>query len=227
MKNSNFDLLTLGRTLKNYVVGAEGNVSEKIEDGFVIKASGTTLKHLGYKDLVKCDFNGKQLNNFNKKPSIETGFHSFLLQKPRVNFIAHTHPTNALKILCSSQNLIEEFANKRMFPDQVVFNGEKSCIVPYAHPGEELCRNVEVSVDKFIEDNGCVPKLILLVNHGIICPGSSIKECLIATEMCEKSAEIFIGAKSLGQCTFISEDKVEQVKTDTNEIYRNNLWAKK
>ena len=227
MQNSNDDLLTLGSRLKNYVVGAEGNVSEKIEGGFLIKASGTTLNHLSYDDLVKCDFNGNQLNNFNKKPSIETGFHSFLLQKPKVNFIAHTHPINTLKILCSSQLLIEEFANKRMFPDQVVFNGEKSCVVPYAHPGEELCKNVEVSVNKFIEDNKYLPKLILLVNHGIICVGSSTRECLIATEMCEKSAEIFIGSKSLGQCTFISEDKVVQVKTDTNEIYRNNLWAKK
>jgi len=223
MQNSNNDLLILGTCLKNYVVGAEGNVSEKLEDGFVIKASGTTLKHLSYDDLVKCDFNGKQLNNFNKKPSIETGFHSFLLQKSRVNFVAHTHPTNTLKILCSNQILIEEFANKRVFPDQVVFNGEKSCIVPYAHPGEELCKNVEVFVDKFIEDNGYLPKLILLVNHGIICAASSSKECLIATEICEKSAEIFIGSKSLGQCTFISEDKVVQIKKDTNEIYRQNV----
>ena len=31
MQNSNDDLLTLGLCLKNYVVGAEGNVSEKIE----------------------------------------------------------------------------------------------------------------------------------------------------------------------------------------------------
>jgi ribulose-5-phosphate 4-epimerase/fuculose-1-phosphate aldolase len=226
MQNSNDDLLILGSCLKNYVVGAEGNVSEKLDDGFVIKASGTTLKHLSSDDLVKCDFNGKQLNNFNKKPSIETGFHSFLLQKPRVNFVAHTHPTNTLKILCSNSELISEFANKRMFPDQVVFNGEKSCIVPYAHPGIELCKNVETSVEEFIQDNGYLPKLILLVNHGIICVGYSTKECLIATEMCEKSAEIFVGSKSLGQCTFISNDKVEQVKTDTNEIYRNNLWAK-
>jgi ribulose-5-phosphate 4-epimerase/fuculose-1-phosphate aldolase len=226
MQNSNDDLLTLGSCLKNYVVGAEGNVSEKLNGGFVIKASGTTLKHLSYDDLVKCDFNGKQLNNFNKKPSIETGFHSFLLQKPKVNFVAHTHPTNTLKILCSNSELISEFANKRMFPDQVVFNGEKSCIVPYAHPGIELCKNVETSVEEFIQDNGYLPKLILLVNHGIICVGYSTKECLIATEMCEKSAEIFVGSKSLGQCTFISNDKVEQVKTDTNEIYRNNLWAK-
>lgn len=226
MKNSYNDLLILGNCLKNYVVGAEGNISEKTENRFVIKASGTTLKHLSYKDLVTCDFEGKQLNNFNKKPSIETGFHSFLLQKPRVNFVAHTHPTNTLKILCSNSELISEFANKRMFPDQVVFNGEKSCIVPYAHPGIELCKNVETSVEEFIENNGYLPKLILLVNHGIICVGLSTKECLIATEMCEKSAEIFVGSKSLGQCTFISNDKVEQVKTDTNEIYRNNLWAK-
>jgi ribulose-5-phosphate 4-epimerase/fuculose-1-phosphate aldolase len=223
MQNSNDDLLTLGSCLKNYVVGAEGNVSEKIEGGFLIKASGTTLNHLSYDDLVKCDFKGNQLNNFNKKPSIETGFHSFLLQKPKINFIAHTHPINALKILCSSIDTINEFAENRLFPDQVVFNGEKSCVVPYAHPGEELCKNVEIFVEEFLKKHGYFPKLILLVNHGIICPGTSTKECLIATEMCEKSAEIFIGAKSLGMCTFISNNSVEKIKYDTNEIYRQNV----
>lgn len=226
MNNFNPDLLILGHSLKHYVVGAEGNVSEKVEGGFVIKASGTTLKHLSNKDLVKCDFNGIQLNNSSKKPSIETGFHSFLLQKPKINFIAHTHPTNTLKILCSNINIINEFAENRMFPDQVVFNGEKSCVVPYAHPGIELCKNVEVSVEEFIQTNGYFPKLILLVNHGIICAGSSTKECLIATEMCEKSAEIFLGAKLLGTYTFISNNSVEKIKYDTNEIYRNKLWAK-
>jgi ribulose-5-phosphate 4-epimerase/fuculose-1-phosphate aldolase len=216
----NDDLLTLGTCLKNYVVGAEGNVSEKIEGGFVIKASGTTLNHLSYDDLVKCDFNGKQLNNFNKKPSIETGFHSFLLQKTNIKYVVHTHPTNTLKILCSNTDIINEFANNRLFPDQIVFNGQKSCVVPYAHPGEELCNSIEKSYEEFINNNGYFPKLILLINHGIICAASSTKECLLATSMCEKSAEIFIGAKMLGNCKFISENDVEKINFDKNEIYR-------
>ena len=47
--------------------------------------------------------------------------------------------------------------------------------------------------------NGFFPKLILLKNHGIITTGASVRECTVSTLMCEKSAEIFIGAKLLRQ----------------------------
>ena len=50
-------------------------------------------------------------------------------------------------------------------------------------------------------------KLILLQNHGIICPGSSIKECIVATKMCEKSAEIFVGCHEIGSINYFEREK--------------------
>ena len=107
----------------------EGNVSQRIENDFLIKASGCSLKNLSKQDLVLCNTKGEQINNFKKKPSIETQFHSILFQNLNIQFIAHTHPINTLKILCSE--LVEEFANNRLFPDQVVFNGIKSLWVKF------------------------------------------------------------------------------------------------
>lgn len=220
-KNVISDLITVSKKLNKFVIGAEGNISGKINDCFYIKASGCSLNNLTENDLIKCDLNGKQINNLQKKPSIETHFHSFLLQKSNINFVIHTHPTSTLKILCSNLKNINEFAKKRLFPDQVVFNGEISCIVPYAHPGLELLEKIKLNVDNHIRKNQIFPKLILLINHGIICSGASVNECLINTEICEKAAEIYLA--NLNKSKFLSNKDIKRISNDENEKYRLKL----
>jgi L-fuculose-phosphate aldolase len=199
----------------------EGNISEKTENGLIIKASGAKLSELSIDDLVEFDINGNQLSNPTKKGSMELSFHIFLLGFEDVNYISHTHPTNTLKILCS--DVCESFASNRIFPDQVVFNGEKYCLVPYAKPGSDLTNSIKFSVNEFIEKEGYFPKVILLKNHGIITCGKTIDECVISTEICEKSAEIFIGSLTLGKINFLTKLEVEDLVNDKNEKYRQNL----
>jgi ribulose-5-phosphate 4-epimerase/fuculose-1-phosphate aldolase len=216
------DLLELAHFLSPFVVGTEGNVSQKIGDNFYIKASGTELKTLSKKDLIKCSLKeGKQLTNFSKKPSMETNFHNWLLQKQDINFVAHTHPVNTLKILCSVHT--EELVRDRLFPDQVVFNGEISCLVEYAHPGIELKKAIEKNVTNFEDKYNKFPKLILLKNHGIICCGKTFKECLIATQICEKASEILMGAEFLGLPSVLTQKQIEKIANDKKEIYRQKI----
>ena len=138
-----------------------------------------------------------------------------------INFISHTHPSNTVKILCSKYSSL--FSHNRLFPDQVIFNGEKSCLVPYAKPGEELTKIIEECVNKFIENEGYFPKLILLENHGIIACGKTIDECVIISEICEKSAKIFLGAVLLGDIKFLSNSETNDLINDIKEKYRQEL----
>ena len=219
--NKNKDLLSLSKRASKFVVGMEGNISKKTNFGISIKASGSKLKTLKSDDIIDFDFNGKQLNNFNKKGSMELGFHLYLLSEKNINFICHTHPTNTLKIL--SSNLSKLFANNRIFPDQVIFNGKKSCLVPYATPGDDLTKLIKKYVSEFIINENCFPKLILLENHGIISCGKTIDECIIITEICEKSAEIFIDTINLGGINFLNEFEVEKLINNKEEKYRKSL----
>jgi ribulose-5-phosphate 4-epimerase/fuculose-1-phosphate aldolase len=215
------DLLNLSHSVSKYCVGMEGNVSMKTNTGLIIKASGTRLSTLDENDLVEYDFEEKQIDNLGKKGSMELGFHIFLLQQEDINFIAHTHPINTLKILCTED--INNFANNRLFPDQVVFNGKKSCIVPYAKPGNELTETIKTKVNFFIKTNNEFPKLILLKNHGIIACGKTVEECIIISEICEKAAEIFIGSKLIGDMNFLSTFQINSLIFDEKEKYRKSL----
>jgi L-fuculose-phosphate aldolase len=215
------DLKTLSKSVSKFVVGAEGNVSKKDGSVFFIKSSGSFLKDLDDSNIVCYDFLGNQKDNFTKKGSMELGFHRFFLNQKDINYVCHTHPINTLKILCS--DFAEEFSNKRIFPDQVIFNGRKSCLVPYETPGEDLFKSVENRVLTFEKNHNFFPKLILLKNHGIIACGKSINECITITEICEKSAEIFLGGISLNSINYLTDDEIEKLMKDKNEKYRKSL----
>ena len=66
--------------------------------------------------------------------------------------------------------------------------------------------------------------MILLQNHGIITASASAKECAISALMCEKSAEIYIGAKMLNIIQFLTPEEVAAVDTNPSEKYRRELY---
>ncbi len=220
-------ILELAHALGPYAICGEGNVSAKFVDEFqscyYVKASGTSLDELEKKDLVACKMSGVPYDALGPKPSIENGFHAWILREfDEIKFVAHTHPPKTMQVVCSEQ--IWSFAEHRLFPDQVVRNGAKSCVVPYAMPGKPLLNEIEKSVLAFVEEEGYFPKLILLQNHGIIVASTSHKDCIASTMMCEKSAEIFIGAKVLGQTRFLSEDEVKEVDKSPSEERRRKMY---
>jgi len=216
-----FDLIELAHTVSPYTIVGEGNVSKRVDSGLLVKASGVDLKNMEEKDVVLCNLDGYQLDSYDKKPSIEVCFHAWFMRTfEGANYVAHTHPVETNKILCSSH--ITEFATTRLFPDQVVRNGAKSCVVPYATPGGKLLDAIEKSVKDFMDREFYFPKLILLQNHGIIVASTSVKDCIASTMMCEKSAEIYLGAKSLG-IKPLSKDCVMEIDSDPKEKYRRDL----
>ena len=216
------DVLDLAKKVSKYTIAGEGNVSIRDGDTLLIKASGSTLETMTDDDLVRYNLDGNALDDEKKKPSMEVSFHSWILKSfPEIKCVCHTHPTNTNKILCSGD--IIDFASKRLFPDQVVRNGIKSCVVPYATPGISLREEIKKSVLEFIVDNGFFPKLILLKNHGIITASTSVQEAIVSTLMCEKSAEIFIGAKMLGNIQFLTQEEIDPVNTHPSEKYRRSL----
>ncbi|NBP55763.1 class II aldolase/adducin family protein [bacterium] len=211
------DIIELAHLHSDWVVGVEGNVSGKIsEDLMMIKASGKKLENLTHEDLVRCYLDGNSCE-VDRIPSMESPFHGWIIQNLGANFVAHTHPKNSMVLLCGSRS--EEFAYERFFPDQVVFNGVESCLVPYVHPGEELFFEIQSSVRNFQKLHKQPPKIILLQNHGIITWGKTVGECLIKTQICEKSAYI------LSRCSNpnpLSDEQIAKIEYDLKENYRKS-----
>jgi rhamnose utilization protein RhaD (predicted bifunctional aldolase and dehydrogenase) len=230
---------TLGSKEDKLVILGEGNTSARIDnDTFFIKASGSQLANLTDEQLIPVRFDkilemidkklsDKEVHNVlmaaktdqsKLKPSVETSFHAWLLKQPNVHFIGHTHPSAVLNILCSEH--VQDFAEKRLFPDHIVYCGPKSLYLDYIDPGFTLAKYISEGWERFVQNNGYTPKVILMKNHGLIVVGPSPEHVLATTLMTVKSAEIFLGAKTLGNIVFMNESEVDRIAHRDDEAYR-------
>ena len=233
----------LGRAENSLAILGEGNVSARTsEDSLIVKASGTSLATLHEQDLVRCDMNvllpildtvnltdaemetkllACRLDRKSKKPSIETLFHAYLLTLPKVEFVAHTHPPTVSQILCSPMG--RAFAEKRLFPDQIVYCGLSSVFVPYTDPGLPLAQAIRRETIVFMKKYGDLPQTILLENHGLIALGATAPAVLAASLMSEKSAKVLVGATSLTGPKFLTDESAMRIARRPDEEYRRHL----
>ncbi|MGB0370795.1 MAG: class II aldolase/adducin family protein [Opitutales bacterium] len=235
----------LGREDRGLAILGEGNVSARISDTeFQVKASGSSLGTLREDQLATCSFDKllpllnvdglsdteideklmeSRTEDWMKKPSVEATFHATLLNIEGINFVGHVHPENVNMLLCSDN--AEDFANKRLFPDQIVCCGSRSVIIPYQDPGLELAKVIDREVRAFIEKEYTYPKNILIENHGLIVIGKTAKEVLSGTLMAEKSARIHMGAlaaRSEGPI-FLTPEQVTRIAGRPDEHYRQKM----
>jgi rhamnose utilization protein RhaD (predicted bifunctional aldolase and dehydrogenase) len=241
------DLLTLsheiGREDRDLVLMAEGNTSARLsEDTYLVKASGTCLGTLIEEDLTECrmssilsmlDRNGltdgqvddlllnARVSKSAKKPSVESVFHAWALSLPGVKFVGHSHPAVVNQILCSPR--AREFAEHRMFAEEIVCGGIASVYVPLTDPGLKLAQAIRREADAFVRRHKCLPRVILMQNHGIATLGPTWQSVLAAQLMTKKAAAIFLGAALLGGPLFLSDEIIDRIATRPDEIYRQRL----
>jgi rhamnose utilization protein RhaD (predicted bifunctional aldolase and dehydrogenase) len=236
----------LGQPHLDYVIVGEGNTSLRIDEAsFWIKASGQGMHGIDASGFVAVkfapllalmdspppDLHAAMAAAMNEakvdpaaaqKPSVEVTFHAALLHDCGVGCIAHTHPLLINQIMCSTR--AEEFARRRLFPDQVVLCGPTSVFVPYVDPGLPLALEIRARVRAYMDEYGEFPRVILLANHGLIALGQTPKDALNVTAMCVKAAGIYAGACSIGAPTFMSEADIHHIYRRPDEIYRRRLF---
>lgn len=230
-------------TVEQMAILGEGNVSGQINaEQFLIKASGTQLDTLTSSQLVEVNSRtvldalaGQDTNDDNVetlllacrvnpealKPSVETLFHAWLLELPGIAFVGHTHPICVNQLLCSPR--AKDLAERRLFPDHIVYCGSQSVLIPYVDPGMTLARRIVHKVQAFTQRTGCIPKTILLENHGIIAIGETAPQVEPALLMAEKAARVFIGAVTAGGPIFLPDDQVERIASRSDEHYRQRM----
>ncbi len=235
----------LGNEEQSLAILGEGNTSTRIDaKKFYVKASGSNLGNLQSHQVTSCDFRSllgllktKKMSDLEVdqallqsrtspkalKPSVEAVFHAYLLSLPDVHFVGHTHPIAVNQLLCSGNGKL--FAEKRLFPDQIVCCGAESALVPYTDPGLILAQTIQKQVERFIDRTGTLPKTILIENHGLICIGKTEKEVLAATLMAEKSAKILVSALRIGKKggVYLTPKQIERIAGRPDEHYRQKI----
>ena len=232
---------TLGRPELDYVILGEGNTSARVDDdSFWVKASGTELRTITARGFVQVSFERALalvrrtgLTDADVKaglseakvdpaapghPSVETLLHALCLQLPGLNFIGHTHATAVNMLTCSTG--FEQAYAGRLFPDEIVLCGPAPVLVPYTDPGVPLAVEVWNRVQRYLDEYGEQPKVILIQNHGLIVLGKTSQQVLDVTAMAVKTARILLGTFAAGGPRFMPQRDVARIHTRPDELYR-------
>ncbi|MDW8344543.1 MAG: class II aldolase/adducin family protein, partial [Verrucomicrobiae bacterium] len=136
-------------------------------------------------------------------------------------FVGHVHATTVNQILCSPR--ARDFADHRMFPDEIVCCGPASVFIPYTDPGLRLSQEIRRQTEAFIQRYQRPPRIILMQNHGVIAVGKTAAAVLSSLLMVEKAARIFVGAALLGGPVFLSDANVARIDGRPDEHYRQRV----
>ncbi|MCC6142370.1 MAG: class II aldolase [Candidatus Hydrogenedentes bacterium] len=236
----------LGDPKRPYAILGEGNTSARIDDdSFYVKASGTSLSTIDASGFVRVSISkvvgilddpsagdAEVQQNLRaavldagdtRMPSVETMLHAVLLQYPEYAFIGHTHPVSTNALLCSK--VAREAMSGRLCPDHIVVLGHKSVYVPYVDPGLVLAREVRDRVAQFIDEEGVLPKCIMLENHGFFALADTPKKVLNIHDMGEKMSQILVGTYAVGGPQFMSDEDIRRIDTRPDEHYRQRSIA--
>jgi len=235
----------IGRPERDLAILGEGNTSADAGDGtFWVKASGSQLATIdagGFSrvrlasvmnlldtprlsdEQVAAGLRGALVDPAARKPSVETFMHALCLAEGQARWVAHCHPVAANQILCS--RLGAEPFLQQIFPDVIVICGAAPAVVPYRDPGFTLAQAVRAELRRYRAAYGIPPRLLLLVNHGILALGQTATEALNITLMADKWARILVGAYALGGPRFMSEDDVARIDSRLDEHERRRRLA--
>lgn len=225
----------------------EGNTSARAsETTFLVKASGFQLPTIGADGFTEVVFDqvlglleaedvsdqavktclaAARVSQEAAHPSVETILHGLLLQLPGVEFVAHTHPVAVNAITCARDG--EKAFAGRLFPDEIVCCGPRYVWIPWTDPGAPLARKVNVEVQRYLDEEGFAPKVIVMQNHGMIALGPTSASVENATRMMVKMCKILLGTYLLGGPNTLSPAAVDRIFTRPDEKYRERLLEKK
>ena len=180
------DLLTeLAASLfaRGFSVGSAGNISVKVEDGYLITPTNSSLGRLNPERISRLDANFRHISG--DKPSKEVFMHrAFYTARPEAGAVVHLHSTQATAISCLP-DLDQANPIPPLTPYFVMRVGRTMPIVPYYRPGD-------AAMESAIHQAAISARAILLANHGPVVSGKTLTDAVYAAEELEEAAKLFL-----------------------------------
>ena len=158
-----------------------GNVSARTdEDHFVITASGRNYLTLTEDEVIEVDMENLEYEG-DIKPSSEKKIHREIYRQRRdVNFVIHTHQSNASAVAAMGLKVIKLDKEYPGIGDYVL-------VADYGLPGtKKLCENTGAAVFEYDA------KAVIMSNHGAICYGESYEEAFQVARTLEEACGKFL-----------------------------------
>jgi L-fuculose-phosphate aldolase len=177
--------------------GTSGNLSQRVEGGFLVTPTGMDYEALEPEDLVLMRMDGSHEGR--RRPSSEWRFHrDILAARPEVGAVLHAHAMFCTTLACLHRGIPS-------FHYMVaVAGGVDIRCAPYATFGtEELSRHAVAAMEG--------RKACLLANHGLIAVGKDLADALKRAVEVETLAAMYWRALQVGEPVLLSEAEMAVV----------------
>lgn len=174
----------LGKSLfdRGLTAGSSGNISVRLDDGWLITPTNASLGRLDPARISKIDDQGRVLAG--DKPSKEGFLHLAMYgERPRTGAVVHLHSTHSVAVSILAD--IDPDAPIPALTAYYVMKIGKLVLLPYYAPGDiELASAVRVAASR--------SHAVLLANHGPVVAGNDLESAIYATEELEETARLYL-----------------------------------
>lgn len=184
---------------KGFAAANDGNISYRVGENEVLCTP--TLHCKGFlepDDICTIDMEGNQTAG-HKPRSSEALLHLEIMKKrPEVKSVVHCHPPHATAFAVAREPIPQ-----CVLPEVEIFLGEVP-ITKYETPGSKaFAETVLPFVDK--------ANIIILANHGTVSFGETVEKAYWWTEILDAYCRILILARSLGNVSYLPQEKVREL----------------
>ncbi|MGC8474950.1 MAG: aldolase [Acetobacteraceae bacterium] len=167
---------------RGFSVGSAGNISVRLDDGYLITPTNSCLGRLDPARLSRLDGGFRHIDG--DKPSKEVFMHrAFYRTRADAGAVVHLHSTHATAIACLAA--VGEVAPiPPLTPYFVMRVGRALPVVAYYRPGDPA---MEPAIAAAAAADA---RAVLLANHGPVVSGRSLTDAVYAAEELEEAARL-------------------------------------
>ena len=180
--------------------GTSGNISVRVEDGWLMTPTNVSLGELDPARLSKLDDSGRLVDG--DQPTKESFLHRAVYDvRPGSGAIVHLHSTHSVAVSCLADVNPEDVLPP--ITAYYVMKIGKLPLIPYFRPGDmKLAEAVRAVAHRH--------HAVLLANHGPVVAGSSLSAAGAAVEELEETARLHLLLH--GRATrFLTPEQVEEL----------------
>ena len=162
--------------------GSSGNISAKVDGGWLMTFTNSCLGRLDLAILSKVDERGNPISG--DKPTKEAFLHlSMYAERPTAGAIVHLHSTHSVAV-----SVLADIDPDEPIPPVTayyVMKIGKLALLPYYPPGDLTLANA-------VREVAGRHHAVLLANHGPVVAGKDLETAVYATEELEETAKLYL-----------------------------------
>ena len=190
---------------RGLTAGSSGNLSVRLDDGWLLTPTNACLGNLDPARLAKLDWQGRTLSG--DPPSKEAFLHrSMYEERQGAGAIVHLHSTHSAAVSC-----MVGLDHRDCLPPLTAYYVMKVGrlpLIPYHRPGDPALGDA-------VRGLAARHSAVLLANHGPVVSGTDLEAAVYAIEELEETAKLFLLLRNTS-IKPLDEAQIDELRTTFN-----------